>query len=215
MIATITPLEALRRLISAVKLIDAADCKDERVWNQLGGELGVAEGVVRDYVESKPVGHINHYSSGSVGVSGQSMLSLPHGAPLYAGPVAAQPSEVAQPSPELREVLRDSLASGLTGYMRECDLYPAADCNDLLDELCDLAIAVIGHRASPLPEAGSAAPAGEVERDAALNEAVAALYFNDNSKYEGALWNIVYQLSPSIHEILQIDPCSAYNATKE
>ncbi len=48
---TVTPMEALRRLIEACKLIDYADCKDETVWQALGAAQGVAEGVVRAYVE--------------------------------------------------------------------------------------------------------------------------------------------------------------------
>lgn len=38
-------------------------------------------------VEEEPVGTINHYSQSSVGVSGQRMLALPHGAKLYAAPL--------------------------------------------------------------------------------------------------------------------------------
>jgi len=50
MTASLTPMEALRRLIEACKLIDFADCKDETVWQALVSAQGVAEGVVRDYV---------------------------------------------------------------------------------------------------------------------------------------------------------------------
>lgn len=38
-------------------------------------------------VEQEPVGTVNHYSQGSVGVSGRHMLALPHGAKLYAHPL--------------------------------------------------------------------------------------------------------------------------------
>ena len=62
-----------------------------------------------------------------------------------------------EPAPEIRTVLRDSLASGLTmaygcsrdwrawgvGTMSQDDFYPASECDDLLEELCDLAIAVL------------------------------------------------------------------------
>lgn len=51
--------------------------------------------------------------------------------------------------------------------------------------------------------------------DEALGEAVSAIYFNDNSKYEGALWNIVRHLAPSIVELLQSDPRAAYVAVAE
>jgi len=69
----------------------------------------------------------------------------------------APKQEAPQPAPEIRTVLRDSLASGLTmaygcsrvwsawgvGTMSEDDFYPASECDELLDELCDLAIAAL------------------------------------------------------------------------
>lgn len=45
----------------------------------------------------------------------------------------------------------------------------------------------------------------------ALHEAVAALYFDDNSKYRGTLWNIVRSLSPSLWQLLQDNPREAYS----
>lgn len=94
--------------------------------------------------------------------------------------VAAQPSEVVQPVPELREVLRDALASGLAqtygcsrtwnawnvGTMTEEDFYPVDECDEILDDLCDLAIDALGPFADPIAApiaAVSAAPSGEVE----------------------------------------------------
>jgi len=49
-------------------------------------------------------------------------------------------------------------------------------------------------------------------RDAALWEAVAAIYFDDGSKYEGALWNVVHRLSPCTWNLLKSDPKAAYNS---
>ena len=49
--SNVTPMDALRRCVEAMKQIDFADCKDERVWQALGAAQGVAEGVLRDYVE--------------------------------------------------------------------------------------------------------------------------------------------------------------------
>ena len=47
--STVTAREALQRLLDASKLIDFADCKDERVWQALGAAQGTAEGVLRDW----------------------------------------------------------------------------------------------------------------------------------------------------------------------
>lgn len=49
--ANVTPTQALSRLLAAAKQINADECKDERVFQALQGEIGVAEGVLRDYVE--------------------------------------------------------------------------------------------------------------------------------------------------------------------
>lgn len=49
----------------------------------------------------------------------------------------------------------------------------------------------------------------------ALHETVAALYFDDNSKYGGALWNIVRSLSPSLWQLLQDNPREAYAKAAE
>lgn len=57
MSSIITPMEALRRCIEAMKLIDYADCKDETVWQALGAAQGVAEGVMRDF-KNEPVAHL-------------------------------------------------------------------------------------------------------------------------------------------------------------
>jgi len=50
---------------------------------------------------------------------------------------------------------------------------------------------------------------------AGLQEAVAALYFDDNSKYQGALWNVVRSLSPSLWQLLQDNPRQAYEKASE
>jgi len=85
-----TAHEALRQCVEAMKEVDFADCgKDDARWHKLNAAQQVAEEVLKR-PEQKPVGYVNHYSSGSVGVNGQAMLSLPHGAALYAAPIASQ-----------------------------------------------------------------------------------------------------------------------------
>lgn len=44
---TVTPLEALYRLIGAASMIDSAECKDEAIYNTLQGELAVAKEVAK------------------------------------------------------------------------------------------------------------------------------------------------------------------------
>lgn len=51
--ANVTPRDALSRLLAAAKQINADECKDERVFHALQGEIAVAEGVLRDYVPSR------------------------------------------------------------------------------------------------------------------------------------------------------------------
>jgi hypothetical protein len=57
-----------------------------------------------------------------------------------------------------------------------------------------------------------AAPAGWKN---ALHGAVSALYFNDSSDYESALWGVVESLMPGFIEELQRDPMTVYGKTKE
>ncbi len=102
----VTPLEALRRLIAEVKQLDAVEVGAR--WNQLQGELGVAEGVVRD---AQPViwvspDEVPHEDNGVLYETNRQILLIgstegPFGGytvPLYGdcAPVAAQPSEVTQ-----------------------------------------------------------------------------------------------------------------------
>lgn len=51
--ATVTPLEALKRLIAVARLVDypAPAFETANAWNQFQGELAVAEMVVRDWAE--------------------------------------------------------------------------------------------------------------------------------------------------------------------
>lgn len=44
---TVTPLEALYRLIGAASMIDSAECKDEAIYSTLQGELVVAKEVAK------------------------------------------------------------------------------------------------------------------------------------------------------------------------
>ena len=50
--------------------------------------------------------------------------------------------------------------------------------------------------------------------DAALHEAIAAIYFDDSSKFSGALWNVVRILGgPHCVQLLQENPRACYSAT--
>lgn len=92
----------------------------------------------------------------------------------------APKQEAPQPAPEIRTVLRDSLASGLTlaygcsrvwsawsvGTMSQDDFYPASECDDLLDELCDLAIAALRpDLAAPAAANGTMPELPEIQMD--------------------------------------------------
>ncbi|MBH1637817.1 hypothetical protein I5U65_22350 [Stenotrophomonas maltophilia] len=48
----------------------------------------------------------------------------------------------------------------------------------------------------------------------ALHAAVSAIYFDDGSDYQGALWNVVRALDPVVAGLLERDPHAAYEATK-
>ncbi|WP_414492019.1 hypothetical protein [Stenotrophomonas maltophilia] len=48
----------------------------------------------------------------------------------------------------------------------------------------------------------------------ALHAAVSAIYFDDDSDYQGALWNVVRALDPVVAGLLERDPYAAYEATK-
>jgi hypothetical protein len=48
-----------------------------------------------------------------------------------------------------------------------------------------------------------------------LHEAVAAIYFDDNSDFEGALWNIVRHLAPDLVGMLETNPKRAFDLTQE
>jgi len=92
--STITPMDALRRCVEAMKLIDFADCKDERVWQAIGDAQGVAEGALRDYVEQEPIGTLAR--------GDDSILFTPlydfhvfDGMHVYISPVDTQPSHTA------------------------------------------------------------------------------------------------------------------------
>jgi len=105
------------------------------------------------------------------------------------GSLAMAPKQEApQPAPEIRTVLRDALASGLTltygcsrvwsawgvGTMTEDDFYPADECDELLDELCDLAIAAL-RPDLVAPAAANGAPEPVDALNAALQQAAGEL----------------------------------------
>lgn len=100
MTATITPLEALRRLIAEVKQLDAVEVGAR--WNQLQGELGVAEGVVRDW---NPAIHCEEFHTLAMDYRGASLLSgLGHAQEAYEAMCAYINKRIApastQPVPE-------------------------------------------------------------------------------------------------------------------
>ena len=45
----------------------------------------------------------------------------------------------------------------------------------------------------------------------ALGEAIAAIYFNDNSDYLGALWDVVKALDTEAADLLEMDSSAAYD----
>lgn len=111
MTVTVTPLEALRRLISACKLIDFADCKDETVWQALADAQGVAEGVVRDFPKSDIIisqrlrdaaedpmwdGHAEVSKRLLILAAENMEVARARIVELEVAPVAAQPSEAVQ-----------------------------------------------------------------------------------------------------------------------
>jgi len=122
MIATITPIDALRGCVEALKQIDHADCKDELVWKAIVAAQGTAEGVLRDYVEPEPVAFMAFSANGNVRIwAAKDNLGAKRAAeedglvlqPVYAVPVAAQPAVVAAIDDlhEGRTLLDDLIAS--------------------------------------------------------------------------------------------------------
>src|SRR6185503_19475154 len=99
--STVTHAEALRRLLAATKLIDYADCKDETVWQALGAAQGTAEGVLRDGEKQEPVGYVQVYTGGSVGVRSAGLHILKNGTPLYTHPAPSLQAVGAVPSKEI------------------------------------------------------------------------------------------------------------------
>jgi len=187
--------EALRQLAEVCKLVDFADCAERpELWHKLNAAQQVAEEVLKRPI----ITDIHCQEFHELAMDYRAARAFSDAPEAYKrlcayinariAPVAAQQA-VAAVQDNWRVVNNpDGSPPNWNGYV------------------------TVEGTISPQP---AAAPSGDVERDAALNEAVAALYFNDSSKYEGALWNIVHQLSPSIHELLQADPRAAYIATKE
>lgn len=160
--ATITPLEALRRLIAEVKQLDAVEVGAR--WNQLQGELGVAEGVVRDWKEPVKVAAVrtsdmiygaNHPEYGFGWFCTEDCVRE-----FYDTPVAVQPAE-----PPIA-YLRFRAAQQWSGngnhdvehneWLETCHAHEVGD-----DKLPAFPVYAARQIA-----AVSAAPSGEVERDA-------------------------------------------------
>jgi hypothetical protein len=126
--ATVTPLEALTRLIAVAKEIDypAPAFETANAWNKFQGELAVAEMVVRDWAEPKPVAWCAPDSDGKPKFGTgwcfarlrDSMATMP----LYAAPQPeATQGDVA--------VVNAQLVEALTGALAVIDDYLAYDHN--------------------------------------------------------------------------------------
>jgi hypothetical protein len=163
-------MEALRRLIAEVKQLDAVEVGAR--WNQLQGELGVAEGVVRDYVEPFPYAYA--YECCQPGTDGKGWTQfinrdpvitcdgVRNVIPLYAAPVAAQPSE-AQPDWKARLYAAMDAEFALHGSTaRDADGQRFGMRLDDTQIGVEFAMGWLENNrliAAPQPSAGSAAPA--------------------------------------------------------
>jgi hypothetical protein len=61
------------------------------------------------------------------------------------------------------------------------------------------------------------APSGPNPLDVseAVHAAAAAIYFNDSSDYERALWTVLRKLAPRLAEVMETDPGGAYLRAKD
>lgn len=167
--STVTPLEALRRLIAACKLIDFADCKDETVWQALADAQGVAEGVVRDHVKQptayiRPAG-LDNLKAGRTAVVYPCYTDSERSFCLYAIPVAAQPSEA---SPDWKDRLYAAMDAEFklrSSAARDEDGQRIGMRRDDTQIGVEFAMRWVEKNMLAAPTAAvSAAPSGEVER---------------------------------------------------
>lgn len=175
--ANVTPTQALSRLLAAAKQINADECKDESVFQALQGEIGVAEGVLRDYVEPEPVAYgltfqgsmtMNWFLTEFNAQECKNRLdrNYPEGdreiVRLYAAPVAAQSAVAAASVPigwklvplepdEMMQIRGDEATSGYVEWERDGPS-DGSDCTEMVDRIYKAMLA-----AAPLHEAGNAA----------------------------------------------------------
>lgn len=88
---TVTAIEALRRLVAEVKLLDASEVGER--WNQLGGVLGVAEGVLRDGEEGDAIGTLLR-GDDSILFEPLYDFHVTDGMKVYAAPTAAEKNKM-------------------------------------------------------------------------------------------------------------------------
>lgn len=127
--SNVTHAEALRRLVAEVKLLDAVEVGER--WNQLGGVLAVAEGVLRDGEKQEPVAYLRFRAAqmrvGACDIDHNEWLETCHAHeigddklpafPVYATPFIAPTAVVAvpegfalvpkQPTPEMVNTLAE------------------------------------------------------------------------------------------------------------
>jgi len=189
MTASLTPMEALRRLIEACKMINSTECEDIGVWNQLQGELGVAEGVVRDFPQSDIIiaqrlrdaaedpmwdGHAEVSKRLLILAAENMEVARARIVELEVAAVAAQPSEAAQEDAESGidvEVLHFLLdkVRGAHSAAINVAYCPSSEPFKQAQKAFTSALETLRNTLSMLsaPTAAvSAAPSGEVERDA-------------------------------------------------
>lgn len=170
----LTPLEALRRLIAEVKQLDAAEVGER--WNQLQGELGVAEGVVLNQVTMYGADEVVKAMADAM-AHGTGIVRISH-VPYdeLASPAAAQPSEAAQQlktfTPQRGDPTLD-LSTCTHVMTMGNDIYVRLD---EAEQVVANALSV----ATP-PSAGSAAPAGEVDLSKLTRFGWTEAYIGDSS----------------------------------
>lgn len=105
---SVTPLEALRRLIAVAKWPDAHWFSSEADWNEFQTELAVAEMVVRDYVapvapqpewDQEPIGTLARNSAQELLFTPLRDFHVTDGMRVFAVPQTAQKVEVGEQVP--------------------------------------------------------------------------------------------------------------------
>jgi len=169
-----TPQEALRQCVEAMKMVDFHDCHaSEELWHSFNAAQQVAEEVLKR-PEQEPTAYIracglDNLKAGRTAVVYPCYTDSDQSFCLYAAPVAAQQAVAAVPdailarTEEIRQMMADptGIPRGTLEWMTECLLAHIALTN-----------------AAPHP---AAAPSGDVERLSALKIARAALKTADSA----------------------------------